>query len=184
MKPGLSLENLLLAGAIGCCLVNMSASAHAEERVMKETFAPTATGRPAQQLAAVAPTLKDVASLSSTEWRTRYGLYFKRNWGIDIVGVRPDSSGQMLTFRYRVLDAERAKFLSDKSVKPFLLDETKHTALAVPALENLGEVRQTTKLAEGRTYFIMFGNPGRLVKSGNRVSVVIGDMTIDDLVVD
>jgi hypothetical protein len=121
---------------------------------------------------------------TSREWFARHNLYYKRNWGIDIIGVRPVSSGQMLTFRYSVLDAEKAKPLFDKTAKPFVIDEATGTRLAVPAMENVGELRQSTLLDTNRNYFIVFGNPGKVVKSGSKVSIVIGSFRIDDLIVD
>ena len=48
---------------------------------------------------------------------SRPSLYFKRNWGVDVVGVHPVASGQMLEFRYRVLDEVKAKPLFDKTLQ-------------------------------------------------------------------
>jgi hypothetical protein len=115
---------------------------------------------------------------------SRSSLFFKRNWGIDIVGVHPVSSGQMLAFRYRVLDDVKAKPLFDKTHKPYLIDEATGTRLAVPAMENVGELRQDVTPAIDRIYYTIFGNPGKLVKAGSRVSIVIGDFHIDGLIVD
>lgn len=123
-------------------------------------------------------------SPSAGDWISRHNMYFKRSWGIDIVGVRPAASGQMLTFRYRVLDADKAKPLFDKTIKPYLIDNATGTRLAIPAMENVGELRQNSLIEANRTYFMVFGNPGQLVKSGNHVSVVIGSFHIEDLVVD
>lgn len=121
---------------------------------------------------------------TSGDWLARHSLYYKRNWGIDILGVRPAASGQMLTFRYRVIDTDKAKPLFDKMAKPFIIDSATGTRLAVPAMENVGELRQDALLIADRNYFMIFGNPGKLVKSGNRISVVIGNFRIDDMVVD
>jgi hypothetical protein len=115
---------------------------------------------------------------------SRQSLFFKRNWGIDIVGVHPVSSGQMLAFRYRVLDEAKAKSLFDKSLKPYLIDEASGTRLAVPAMENVGELRQDVTPEADRIYYMIFGNPGKLVKAGSRVSIEIGNFHIDGLVVD
>jgi len=114
---------------------------------------------------------------------SRSSLYFKRNWGIDIVGVHPVSSGQMLAFRYRVLDEDKAKALFDKTLKPYLIDEATGTRLAVPSMENVGDLRQDVTPEEDRIYYMIFGNPGKLVKPGSRVSIVIGNFHIDGLIV-
>jgi hypothetical protein len=115
---------------------------------------------------------------------SRTSLYFKRNWGIDVVGVHPVSSGQMLAFRYRVLDEDKAKPLFEKTLRPYLIDEATGTRLAVPAMENVGDLRQDFSPKPERTYFMIFGNPGKLVKAGSRVSIVIGNFRLDGLMVD
>jgi hypothetical protein len=120
----------------------------------------------------------------SKNWRSRASVRIQRNWGIDIVGVRPVSTGFMLAFRYRIVDAEKAKVLNDKRSKAYLIDEATGNILGVPNMENLGELRQKDAPELNRVYFIMFGNPGKLVKSGGHVSVVVGDFRVDNLVVD
>ena len=121
---------------------------------------------------------------TAASWRARRGLYFQRNWGVDIVGVRPVSSGYMLRFDYRVVDPEKAAVMKDKKAKAYLIDEKTHTTLAVPAMENIGELRQVAPLQFNRTYFIIFGNPGKLVKPGSRVTLVVGNFRAEGLVVD
>jgi hypothetical protein len=115
-------------------------------------------------------------------WHLREGLRFKRNWGVDIEGVKVVSSGYMLAFRYRVMDEEKAKALNEKTSRPYLIDEATGIRLAVPAMEKVGELRQSVKPEAGRRYFIIFGNPGKVVKPGSRVSVVIGNFQADGLV--
>ena len=129
-----------------------------------------------------APTPTPVPA-SSGNWHAREGVYFQRTWGVDIVGVKRVSSGYMLEFSFRVLDAAKAKGLSDKTARPYIIDEATDTRLAVPAMENIGELRQTAPPTEGRIYYIIFGNPGKLVKPGSRVSVIIGKFRVDGLVV-
>jgi hypothetical protein len=121
---------------------------------------------------------------TSAEWRSRQGLYYKRNWGVEIIGIKPVSSGFMLAFRYRVLDPAKAKVLNDRHSKAYLRDEATGTVLSVPAMENVGELRTGAAPQADRTYFMIFGNPGRLVKSGSRVTVVAGNLHVDGLIVD
>jgi hypothetical protein len=123
-------------------------------------------------------------SESASVWHTRNAERYKRNWGVDIVGVRPVSSGYMLRFAYRVLDPVKAAPLFDERTKPYLYDAASGARMAVPAMENIGELRQTPKPVADRTYFVIFGNPGKLVKSGGHVRIVVGRFEIDDLIVD
>jgi hypothetical protein len=121
---------------------------------------------------------------TAANWRSRQGLYYKRNWGVEIIGVKPVSSGMMLAFKYRVIDPEKAKLLNDRQTRAFLRDEATGNVLSVPAMENVGELRTGAAPVADRTYFMIFGNPGALVKSGSRVSVVAGAMHVDGIIVD
>jgi hypothetical protein len=114
-------------------------------------------------------------------WHAREGVYFQRNWGVDIVGIKPVSSGYMLAFRYRVLDPKKAQALNNKKLRPYVIDQATGIRLAVPSLENIGELRQSAEPEANRTYYMIFGNPGKLVKSGSRVDVVIGDFRVNGL---
>jgi hypothetical protein len=130
------------------------------------------------------PLLAVLPPQDAADWHTRHGLYFKRNWGVEILGVRPTAGGQMLVFRYRIVEPEKARILHEHSHKAYLIDAATGTRLAVPALENIGELRSGTEPQPDRSYFMIFGNPGRLVKSGGRVTLVVGDFQADDLVVE
>lgn len=126
----------------------------------------------------------DAKPHSSASWQAREGMYFKRNWGVDIVGVKPVSSGYMLAFRYRILDPDKAKMLNDMKSKAYIIDEASGIRLAVPAMENIGELRSGSAPIANRTYFMIFGNPGKVVKSGSLISVVAGNFQVNGLVVD
>lgn len=117
-------------------------------------------------------------------WHARHGLYFERNWGVDIVGIRRVSSGFMLRFDYRVVNPARASALTDRGTRPYLIDQATGTALAIPAMENVGELRQVAPLQRNRTYFMIFGNPGGLVRRGSRVTLVVGNFRAEGLIVD
>jgi hypothetical protein len=121
---------------------------------------------------------------TARQWQARNAGLVKRNWGIDILGVKPVSSGYMLAFKYKILDPAKARLLNERKQKAYLIDEASGTVLAVPAMENIGELRAATTPQVDRSYFMIFGNPGRLVKSGARVSVVAGDFKIQGLVVE
>jgi hypothetical protein len=121
---------------------------------------------------------------TSSSWHAHRAPFFQRKWGLDIVGVRRVSSGSMLRFDYRVVDPTRASVLTDTKAKPYLIDETTHTALAVPAMENIGELRQVAPLQTNRTYFIIFGNPGGLVKRGGHVTLMMGNLRAEGMVVE
>jgi hypothetical protein len=73
--------------------------------------------------------------------------------------------------------------LNDRKARAYLIDAATGIRFAVPAMEKVGELRSGATPEEGRTYFMVFGNPGGIVKSGSRVSVVIGNFRVDGLMV-
>jgi len=105
-------------------------------------------------------------------------------WGVKVIGVRPSAAGYMLDFRYRVLDAKKAAEVVNRKNKPYLLVEKDGSKLVVPVTSKLGPLRQSAQYAkENRNYFMFFANPGKHVKSGDLVTVVIGDFKAEHLVV-
>ena len=92
----------------------------------------------------------------------------------------------MLDFRYRVLDANKAAPLLDGKSQPMLLDEAHGARLGVPESPVLGRIRQTARnnnIMLDRNYFIMFGNPGKVLQSGDKVTLLLGQVKITDLTV-
>jgi hypothetical protein len=123
------------------------------------------------------------AEAQARNWQMRTGELIKRTWGVEVLGVRLASSKWMLSFRYRVVDPEKAKVLLDPKSTAYLVDEASGARLAVPAMENIGDLRQSTQARPGREYYIMFGNGNQVVHPGGRVDVVIGAFHADGLIV-
>lgn len=107
----------------------------------------------------------------------------KEKWGIEITSIRMAVDGHMVDFRYRVLDAEKAKTLFVRANKPYLIDQASQKVLAVPSIGKVGPLRTSNKPQEGRIYWMFFGNKGGLVKPGSKVTVTIGDFRVENLVV-
>lgn len=114
----------------------------------------------------------------------RAGSYYRLVWGVDSPAVKWAESGEVIRFTYRVLDADRAKSLNDGKNEPSLIDPRAGVQLVVPAMENVGQLRQTSAPENGKSYWILFSNKGRTVKRGDHVNVVIGAFHADGLVVD
>lgn len=106
-------------------------------------------------------------------------------WGVEVVALRQSAHGYMLDFRYRVLDAEKAKPLGDRRITPQLIDLKSGAVHIVPAPPKIGSLRQTSaEMKEGRIYYIMFANPARRIQKGDRVTVVVGDFRAESLLVE
>jgi hypothetical protein len=100
------------------------------------------------------------------------------------VAVKWAESGEVIRFTYHVLDASKAKVLNDKKSEPALVAPERGVKLVVPAMENVGQLRQSAPPENGKSYWMVFSNKGRPVKRGDHVSVVIGTFRADGLVVD
>lgn len=108
----------------------------------------------------------------------------KREWGIEVLDVHQTSAGYMLQFRYRVVDPKAAKPLFDRRIKPYLVDIATGAKVVVPSPEKIGQLRNVNTPETGRIYWMLFANPGQMIKKGNSVSVHIGDFDSGTLIVD
>ena len=132
---------------------------------------------------ATVPPVKPSPSAEARAWSTFQSPYYKRTWGVEIEGVRLVSSGSMIEFRYRVLDAKKAAVLNDKRWSPYLMDEASGAKMAVPTMEKIGQLRQTPPARDDHTYWMIFTDPNRIVKAGSKIDIVIGDFKAVGLVV-
>ena len=107
----------------------------------------------------------------------------REKWGIEVTSIRMAVAGHMVDFRYRVLDSQKAAPLFVRKTKPYLLDQESGKVLAVPNLGKVGPLRTSDPPKQGRIYWMFFGNNGGLIKPGSKVTVIIGDFRMEDLVV-
>jgi hypothetical protein len=114
----------------------------------------------------------------------RAGKYYQLVWGVDSLNVKTVESGEIIRFAYRVLDADKANVLNDKKFEPSLIDPQAGVKLVVPALEQVGILRQSATPEAGKIYWMAFSNSGRRVKRGDRVNIDIGQFHAEGLVVD
>jgi hypothetical protein len=105
-------------------------------------------------------------------------------WGIEILGVHTSAAGNLLDLRYRVVDASKAEVLFKGAARPRLLDDSTGAALIVPNPPKVGALRSKGQPKVGHNYFMLFGNPGHLVKPGGLVTLVVGDLRAEHLVVE
>ena len=105
-------------------------------------------------------------------------------WGIKIEFATLSAGGYMVDFRFRVLDATKAQPILDRTIKPYLVDQSTGAKFAVPTPPKVGQLRSGGNITDGTVCFVYFANPSRYVKSGNKVTVVIGDFEARDIVVE
>lgn len=167
-------RRLLTLGLLASALLGAAPGGYADppQPAASGSQATTAKARPATK---VAPTIA----------RSQRGeMWYAARFGIDNMHVRSVSSGQSIEFRYRVLDADKAALLTDRNASPYLVDQQTGIKLQVPVVEQIGALRQTARPQVGREYFMLFNNPGKLVKPGRRVDLACGPIHIRGLIVE
>jgi hypothetical protein len=106
------------------------------------------------------------------------------NLGIEVIALRQTSGGFMLDFRYRVLNPEKAMPMFQEEITPYLIDQSSGSKLPTIGSTKVGPLRPTSRdPRKGVAYFMFFGNPGQLVKVGTKVTVVVADHRLENLVV-
>jgi hypothetical protein len=182
---------LLLAALLASGLTNLPAFAQSTSANDQPVDAQPADAQPADAQPANAQPAKPAtpAPASKSRYRPttmspRARNYYETLWGVDSFRVKAVESGEMIRFSYRVLNPGKAAQLNDKRNEPSLLDERAHVRLVVPALEKVGKLRQSSTPEASKVYWMVFSNKERYVKSGDRVSVVIGKFRVDGLLVE
>jgi hypothetical protein len=105
--------------------------------------------------------------------------------GIEVVRIRPALDGQMLDLRYRITDEAKAIATLQRNTPLSLIDQATGQVLQVPNMAKVGKMRNVPNQNEaGKLLWIFFGNPGRAVKTGSKVTFVIGDVKIKDITVE
>jgi len=179
-RKALALGALMFLGFVG----------FAASQLTTQSSPPSAApGQKANQSGITAPAKK--ASVTRTAVRylpnrlpRRATMYYEGFWGVDSFRVRAVESGELIRFSWRVLDPTKAAALNDKKANPFLVDPGAGVQLVVPSMEKVGQLRQSSTPEAGKSYWMAFSNPGRRVKPGDRVSVVIGQFHAIGLVVE
>lgn len=105
-------------------------------------------------------------------------------WGIEILSMRLTAGSYMLDFRYKVIDSEKARPIFKRKVKAVLVDQESGARFAVPNTPKVGPLRSANLPKVGKNYFMLFANPGQYIKSGNMVTVEVGDFVVENLKVD
>jgi hypothetical protein len=106
-------------------------------------------------------------------------------WGIQPVSLRPTFGGNMLDFRFKVVDAKKALPLFDRKMKPVLYDPKSGVALGMPDDEKVGSLRASVRNppVAGKQYYVLFSNGFGTVKKGSKVTIVMGNCKLKNVVV-
>jgi hypothetical protein len=173
LSRNLAIRNGLALSLQPCLIAALMGGAHVPT-LFAQTPAPAAKAAPAGHPTTYLP----------NPMPRRAHAYYSLYWGVDSFSVKAVESGELIRFSYRVIEADRARSLNDKAIQPFLVSPQAHAKLVVPSLEKVGQLRQSSTPEAGKVYWMAFSNPGKVVKRGDRVNVVIGQFHADGLVVE
>ena len=169
-KRGLSLFAVVLA----CSVSASNAFSQSSQSIQHPT-----AGAGKSSVVASVPPRPDPNFLSR-----RAMMYYQGVWGVDSFRVKWAESGELVRFSWRVVDPDKAAALNDKKAEPTLIDPQAGVSLVVPAVSNVGKMRQASTPESGKSYWMAFSNAGRRVKRRDRVSVVIGKFRAEGLAVE
>jgi hypothetical protein len=95
---------------------------------------------------------------------------FQRRTGVRLLSVALTGGGGLVDVRYQVIDPDAASSIHDPKAPPDLVDE--HTGVVVNNLF-MGHIHNG-QLRAAQTYYLIFENPGSLLRPGTRVTVQLG----------
>lgn len=108
----------------------------------------------------------------------------EQRWGIQVCSARLIMGNTFVDLRYKITNPEKASLLAGNT-QAYILDPATGAKFFLPTRPKEGSFPPTgNRLSPGRTLFAVVGNPGGVLKSGGKVSVVIGDSIPTDLIVE
>ena len=96
----------------------------------------------------------------------------ERRNGVRITHVALSGAGGLVDLRYQVVDPDKATVVHLST--PELVDETTGAVVDKPFMGH----SHTGVYHAGRVYFVLFENPGNLVRRGTSVTVVLGGLRV------
>jgi hypothetical protein len=111
----------------------------------------------------------------------------ERDLGIKVTSLRMASTGGTVELRFYLDDPRKGTRLFDRETPPFLTDESGGPALASatpPIAYGAGRAAASDRTPRRRSYLLQFSNARQSVRTGSRVTLVVGDLKITGLVVE
>ena len=109
------------------------------------------------------------------------------DFGVELVGVRLSGADFLIDLRYRVKDVAKAQALLERKIQPVLVNEATGDRFYVPQVPKVGSLRQSATAKQpaqlDKVYFMLFANPDRKLRAGEKVTLHAGDSMVKGLVV-
>jgi len=107
--------------------------------------------------------------------------------GVELVGLRLSGADFLIDLRYRVKDVSKAQALLERKLKPVLVNETTGDRYYIPQTPKVGQLRQSATSKQpaqlDKVYFMLFANPDRKLRAGEKVTLYAGDSVVKGLTV-
>ena len=149
------------------CLAAATALAANTSAPAAKAAAPAAA-KPASAAAAAAPG-KKVSPFRQANPTYKAKELYQSVWGVDHLSVEQTASGNLIRFKYRVVDPKLARPLNAKEAPASLINPRNRAMLQIPVMDNVGQLRQTGTPKAGEEYWMTFSNKGNMVKRGDRL---------------
>lgn len=119
-----------------------------------------------------APAAHLVAELSNAQIEARFGVQFTQ--------VAVTASGGMIDIRYRVVDPDKVlNMMGDKTNSPRLVVQGSGAQVAV----NTMDMSHKRAYEAGRVYWMLYYNTGNAIQPGSVVTLYVGDLKIENILV-
>lgn len=182
---GLICVATLLTGLLGAVQAQTTATATAPTVAASAAKAePAAAAAAASSLAPAAPAgvasaaARPAAALPPSTARSATPLFKNDVYGVEVMGAHISGSGYVIDVRYKVVDAAKAAPMLDRQVRPVLINEANNERFYVPQPPVVGALRQTSRnnnVVAGKVYFMLFANPDKRIKNGDKLTLMVGD---------
>lgn len=109
-----------------------------------------------------------------------------QKWGISVFGLRLFANGNLVDFRYKILDPAKAAVLTkQEGENAYFLDEASGHRLRLASMGRGGTMyHYTNTMQSGSMFSLQFPNPGKHLHPGSKVTLVMGDFRAENLTVE
>jgi hypothetical protein len=106
-------------------------------------------------------------------------------WGIRVTNAALTGGGGIVDIRFQVVDPDKALGLHDPENPPVVIDQASGKVLDKGAGPHGGAAlhQSADTFKAGRTYFFLFQNNGSLLQPGSRATLKIGDVLLENVIV-
>jgi hypothetical protein len=99
--------------------------------------------------------------------------------GVRISQVAVSGAGGLVDLRFQVVDPVRADVLHDAATPPALISEDNGVVVHDLFMGH----SHSGRFKGGQTYYLVFTNPGNLVERGSKVTVLLGNASLEHVLV-